>query len=69
MKTVVGSIIARDLATYTPLTRGESVGLVFDMMAGIASTLASVVILVLICVSLITQSIQGLLTLMTLSDH
>lgn len=43
-------LIARDSATHVTLTHAESIGLFFDTMAGMLSTTAAAVILVLILV-------------------
>jgi hypothetical protein len=56
----------RDSATYIPsFTPGVIVGLVLDGLAGLASTLAAVVILVLIFVRLQSAAFWFLLTLIT----
>jgi hypothetical protein len=43
---------ARDPATHQVLSRGESIGLAFDTLAGLASALAAAYVLMLIFVSL-----------------
>lgn len=42
---------ARDVETHTRFTRGESIGLAFDTLAGFASTIAAAIILIVIFVS------------------
>ena len=55
------SLIVRDPGTHLSLLYGESIGLGFDMVAGLASAVASIVILVLIFVSLTQLRIIGLI--------
>lgn len=45
------NLLARDAAIHTTLSRGESLGLALDVEAGLASTIAAAVILILIFVS------------------
>jgi hypothetical protein len=44
-------LVARDPETHSRFTRGESIGLAFDTLAGFASTIASTIILIVIFVS------------------
>jgi hypothetical protein len=54
-------LAARDPETHTRFTRGESIGLAFDTLAGFASTIAATIILIVIFVSLIFWKVVLLL--------